>query len=39
MDTIRKNPQVLAKAVTGFDMTKKNLLVGSYIKRNDKANL
>jgi FkbM family methyltransferase len=39
MDTIRKNPQVLAKAVTGFDMTKKNLLVGSYIKRNDKDNL
>jgi FkbM family methyltransferase len=36
MDTIHKNPHVLRKAVTGFDMTKKDLLIGSYIKRSDK---
>lgn len=39
MDTINKNPHVLRKAVTGFDMTKKDLLIGSYIKRNEKDKL
>jgi FkbM family methyltransferase len=39
MDTIHKNPHVLRKAVTGFDMTKKDLLIGSYIKRNEKDKL
>lgn len=32
VDTISKNPQVFSKAFTGFDMTKDDLLVGSYIK-------
>jgi FkbM family methyltransferase len=39
MDTIHKNPHVLRKAVTGFDMTKKDLLIGSYIKQNKKDKL
>lgn len=35
--TIRKNgmPRALRKAITGFDMTKDDLLVGSYIKRRE----
>jgi FkbM family methyltransferase len=39
IDTIHRNPQVLRKAVSGFDMTKNDLLAGSYIKRNDKDSL
>jgi FkbM family methyltransferase len=31
-DTIKNNPDVLRKAFSGFDMTKKYLLTGSYIK-------
>jgi len=31
--TIRENPSRLYKTITGFDMTKDHLLVGSYIKR------
>jgi FkbM family methyltransferase len=32
VDTITKNPNSMRKAITGFDMTKDHLLVGSYIK-------
>jgi hypothetical protein len=32
MDTIVNNPGIINKAITGFDMTKDQLLAGSYIK-------
>ena len=32
MDTVINNPQIIRKAITGFDMTKDQLLAGSYIK-------
>jgi FkbM family methyltransferase len=32
MDTIVNNPDIINKAITGFDMTKDQLLAGSYIK-------
>jgi FkbM family methyltransferase len=32
MDTIISNPRIINKAITGFDMTKDQLLAGSYIK-------
>src|SRR5919198_3186319 len=35
MDTAFNNPQIIHKAITGFDMTKDQLLAGSYIKGKD----
>ena len=32
IDTIVSNPHVINKAITGFDMTKDQLLAGSYVK-------
>jgi FkbM family methyltransferase len=39
MDTVFHNPQIIHKAITGFDMTKDQLLAGSYIKGKDIHNL
>jgi hypothetical protein len=39
MDTVFNNPQIIHKAITGFDMTKDQLLAGSYIKGKDIHNL
>ena len=38
-DTAVKNPHLIQKAITGFDMTKEQLLAGSYIKGKDIHNL
>jgi hypothetical protein len=32
VDTVFSNPHIVNKAITGFDMTKDQLLVGSYIR-------
>jgi FkbM family methyltransferase len=32
MDTVLNNPHIIHKAITGFDMTKDQLLAGTYIK-------
>ncbi len=39
MDTVFNNPHIIHKAITGFDMTKDQLLAGSYIKGKDIHNL
>lgn len=32
LDYIQERPEIIRRAITGFDMTKQHLLVGSYIK-------